>query len=94
VDLKIPQIGWNALRFPKDKPVCPLFSKIREGDHVYFVHSYYAAAPADCVAAVTEYGADLTAAVHRDNVYGCQFHPEKSGKVGLSILNAFLEVKA
>lgn len=89
---KIPHIGWNALHFPKDKPVSPLFRKIRENDFVYFVHSYYGA---DCEAstiATTEYGAELTAAVADKNVYGVQFHPEKSGDVGLNILRAFCEL--
>lgn len=89
---KIPQIGWNGLIFPKNKPVSPLFKYVKEGDHVYFVHSYYAA---DCDAAViatTEYGALLTAAVADGNVYGTQFHPEKSGDVGLNILRAFCEI--
>ena len=86
--LKIPQIGWNALRFPKPSP---LFRYIREGDCVYFVHSYYAAGCDDYVTADTEYGAYLTAAVQRDNVFGVQFHPEKSGTVGLDILRAFCE---
>ena len=88
-DLKIPHIGWNALKFTENKS--PLFKYINEGDHVYFVHSYYGA---NCVAdtiSVSEYGANLTAAVARDNVMGCQFHPEKSGEVGLKILKAFCE---
>ena len=84
--LKIPHIGWNALRFKKDSP---LFSGIREGDCVYFVHSYYAADCGESVIATAEYGAELTAAVEKGNVYGCQFHPEKSGAVGLEILRAF-----
>ena len=88
--LKIPHIGWNALHFTQKN--CPLFSKINEGDHVYFVHSYYAAGCEDSLAATAEYGAELTAAVALDNVYGCQFHPEKSGDVGLRILKAFCEV--
>ena len=87
-DLKIPHIGWNALSFPKKHP---LFSGIKEGDHVYFVHSYYAADCEGFVLATTEYGAPLTAAVGRNNVLGCQFHPEKSGDVGLAILRAFCE---
>ena len=87
--LKIPQIGWNALKLVGD---CPIFKYIHEGDHVYFVHSYYAADCEDYVTAVTEYSADLTAAVARENVYGCQFHPEKSGDKGLSILKAFCEL--
>ncbi len=88
-DLKIPHIGWNALKFKGDSP---LFSKIREGDCVYFVHSFYAADCEESVIATAEYGAELTAAVAKDNVYGCQFHPEKSGAVGLNILRAFAEL--
>lgn len=90
---KVPHIGWNALHFPKDRPVHPLFSQIREGDCVYFVHSYYGADCADSVIASAEYGPELTAAVARDNVMGVQFHPEKSGAVGLNILRAFCEGK-
>lgn len=89
---KVPHIGWNALHFPKDKPVSPLFRHIREGDCVYFVHSFYGTDCADSTIATAEYGPELTAAVARDNVYGVQFHPEKSGEVGLSILRAFCEV--
>lgn len=90
-DYKIPHIGWNALHFPVGRPRSPVFKDIQEGDHVYFVHSYYADhCPA--VTATTEYGAILTAAVGRDNVFGCQFHPEKSGSVGLSILRAFCDL--
>ncbi|MDE7009843.1 MAG: imidazole glycerol phosphate synthase subunit HisH [Oscillospiraceae bacterium] len=91
-DHKVPHIGWNALRFPKDRPVSPLFRHIREGDCVYFVHSF---AAMDCGAdtiATAEYGADLTAAAAKGNVYGTQFHPEKSGAVGLNILRAFCEM--
>ena len=88
-DLKIPHIGWNALKFKGNNP---LFSKIREGDCVYFVHSFYAADCDESVIATAEYGAELTAAVAKDNVYGCQFHPEKSGAVGLNILRAFAEL--
>ena len=87
--LKVPHIGWNALKLKT--PVHPLFRGINEGDCVYFVHSYYASRCEEDVIATTEYGADLTAAVARGNVMGCQFHPEKSGKVGLSILRAFCE---
>lgn len=89
-ELKIPHIGWNALRFKKSSP---LFKYISEGDHVYFVHSFYAADCDDAVIADTEYGAYLTAAVADKNVFGCQFHPEKSGAVGLKILKAFAEMK-
>lgn len=88
-ELKIPHIGWNALQF-KGKP-SPIFSKIKDGDCVYFVHSYFAAECDDSVIATCEYGADITAAVQRGNVFGCQFHPEKSGQVGLNILKAFVE---
>lgn len=88
--LKIPQIGWNALRITKETP---LFKYIKNGDHVYFVHSYAAMQCEESVIADTEYGAYLTAAVARDNVFGCQFHPEKSGDVGLSILRAFVAYK-
>ena len=87
--LKVPHIGWNALKLTQ--PVHPLFRDIQDGDCVYFVHSYYAANCEKDVIAKTEYGADLTAAVARENVMGCQFHPEKSGKVGLNILRAFCE---
>ena len=85
-DYKIPQIGWNALRFRKESD---LFRYIKNGDYVYFVHSFYAADCDDSLIADCEYGADVTAAVQKGNVYGCQFHPEKSGDVGLSILRAF-----
>ena len=87
-DHKIPHIGWNGLIF-KESP--PLFQYVRPGDCVYFVHSYYAA-DTDSVIATAEYGPELTAAVAKGNVMGCQFHPEKSGKVGLNILKAFVEM--
>ncbi|MBQ9761080.1 MAG: imidazole glycerol phosphate synthase subunit HisH [Clostridia bacterium] len=89
-DLKIPHIGWNPLRFHRESP---LFKHVKEGDCVYFVHSFYAANCDDALLASAEYGAELTAAVGRGNVYGCQFHPEKSGNVGLSILRAFCEME-
>jgi len=89
-DLKIPHIGWNALKFHGEKS--PIFKYIKEGDCVYFVHSYYGAECCENVIATAEYGADLTAAISKDNVYGCQFHPEKSGEVGLKILKAFSEI--
>ena len=87
-DLKIPHIGWNALIDVKPHPI---FASIKPGDCVYFVHSYYGAKCADYVIANAEYGAPLTAAVGRGNVAGCQFHPEKSGDVGLGILKSFIE---
>ena len=88
-EYKIPHIGWNGLYFRQENP---LFKYVKEGDCVYFVHSFYAADCDDYVVATAEYGAELTAAVARGNVYGCQFHPEKSGNVGLSILRAFAEL--
>lgn len=88
--LKIPHIGWNALRFRGE--ASPIFKYINDGDYVYFVHSFYGADCDESVIADTEYGAYLTAAVAKDNVYGCQFHPEKSGNVGLRILKAFCEL--
>jgi len=89
-DLKIPHMGWNALKFKGESPI---FKYISEGDCVYFVHSFYAAECDESVSAVAEYGAELTAAVRSGNVYGCQFHPEKSGTVGLKILRAFCETE-
>ncbi|MBQ9762111.1 MAG: imidazole glycerol phosphate synthase subunit HisH [Oscillospiraceae bacterium] len=89
-DYKIPHIGWNGLRFKKSSP---LFANIADGDCVYFVHSYYATNCDENVIATAEYGPELTAAVAKNNVFGCQFHPEKSGKVGLAILKAFTELK-
>lgn len=90
-ELKIPHIGWNALKF--SDPASPLFRYIKDDDCVYFVHSFYATGCDDFVIATAEYGAELTAAVAKDNVYGCQFHPEKSGSVGLEILRAFCETE-
>lgn len=87
--LKIPHIGWNALHFTGEKS--PIFRYLDEGDFVYFVHSFYGKNDDGSVIATAEYGAHLTAAVGRGNVYGCQFHPEKSGNVGLKILKAFCE---
>jgi glutamine amidotransferase len=88
-ELKVPHIGWNALKLTQ--PDHPLFRYIKEGDCVYFVHSYYAANCDRATIATAEYEIDLTAAVAHNNVMGCQFHPEKSGKVGLNILRAFCE---
>jgi len=91
-DLKIPHIGWNALHFPAGKEKSRLFKYINEGDFVYFVHSFYGQNCDDALIASTEYGAELTAAVADKNVFGTQFHPEKSGDVGLNILRAFCEI--
>ena len=88
-ELKVPQIGWNALHIHRNHP---LLKNTREGAFVYFVHSYYAADCGDSLLATCEYGAELTAAVAKDNVMGCQFHPEKSGEVGLDILRAFCDL--
>ena len=88
--LKIPHIGWNALHFGEKKD--DLFKYLKEGDFVYFVHSYYGADCEESVIATTEYSASLTAAVRSGNVCGVQFHPEKSERVGLSILKAFCEI--
>ena len=89
--LQIPHIGWNALHFRQND--CPLFANIRENDCVYFVHSYYAVGCDDSLAATAEYGNEITAAVAKDNIFGCQFHPEKSGAVGLGILKAFCDLE-
>ena len=90
--LKIPHIGWNKLIFPKDRERSKLFKYFTEGDCVYFVHSYYAKNCDKSVTSVADYGGILTASVENGNVYGTQFHPEKSGKAGLGILKAFTEV--
>lgn len=89
-DLKIPHIGWNSLKIKGQQS--PIFKYIKDGDFVYFVHSFYAAECDNYVIASTEYGASLTAAAANKNVFGCQFHPEKSGEVGLNILKAFCEL--
>jgi glutamine amidotransferase len=90
-NLKIPHIGWNSLNF-KNKD-SKLLKYIKEGDYAYFVHSYYANCPQKYITATAEYGIDVTAIVENNNVYGTQFHPEKSGEVGLKILKAFCEIK-
>ena len=86
--LMIPHIGWNSLKIKKTHP---LFKYINDGDFVYFVHSYYATGCEESLIGSTEYGEELTASVALGNVAGMQFHPEKSGDVGLSILKAFCE---
>lgn len=89
-DLKIPHIGWNSLQFPHRGR---LFRGIAEGAYVYFVHSYYLEAKEpEIVKASTEYGTLIHASVERDNLFACQFHPEKSSEVGLKILQNFLEI--
>ena len=89
-DLKVPHIGWNGLHLERGSK---LLQYCKEGDCVYFVHSYYASNCKDSVIATTEYSRPITAAVEKDNVFGCQFHPEKSGEVGLNVLRAFCEEK-
>ncbi len=88
-NLKIPHIGWNGLKFKTESPI---FKYISEGDCVYFVHSFYGVDCEESLIATTDYGKEITAAVGRGNIFGCQFHPEKSGSVGLKILKAFSEV--
>ena len=88
-ELKVPHMGWNKLNFKGEKDV--LFKYLREDDFVYFVHSFHGTGCDESVIATAEYGIDITAAVRSGNVWGCQFHPEKSGKVGLAILKAFCE---
>ena len=85
-ELKIPHMGWNALQLTKPARL------LEEGSYVYFVHSFYAENCEDSLAAVTDYGIPITAAVEKDNIFGCQFHPEKSGNVGLAILKRFCEI--
>ncbi len=89
--LPVPHMGWNGLHFHRAD--CPLFQNIHENDCVYFVHSFYAAGCQESLVATTEYGVELTAAVAQNNIYGCQFHPEKSGPVGLSILKSFCQME-
>lgn len=88
--LKVPHMGWNSL---KVKENAKLFKNLPEEPYVYFVHSYYLQAEdADIVAATTEYGVTVHASVEKDNVFACQFHPEKSGETGLAILKNFVEL--
>ena len=86
-NLKIPHMGWNALQIMGGTLLNGL-----DGQYVYFVHSFFAENCEDSLSAVTEYSIPITAAVEKGNIYGCQFHPEKSGSVGLSILRKFAEV--
>lgn len=88
-NLKVPQMGWNSLKIIDDSP---LFEDVKQGDYVYFVHSFFAKCE-EGLSATTEYGIEVTAAVRKNNVYGTQFHPEKSGEVGLKILNSFNKLK-
>jgi glutamine amidotransferase len=91
-DLKVPHMGWNSLEFTNGKS--EIFKYLEDGDFVYFVHSYYAKVEKDKnLIATTDYTAKLTASVQSGKIYGCQFHPEKSGEVGLKILKAFSELE-
>lgn len=90
-ELKIPHIGWNALQFTGKES--KLLKYVNENDCVYFVHSYFATDCENSVTSTAEYGCNITATVENKNVYGCQFHPEKSGNVGLKILKAFCETE-
>ena len=88
--LKIPHIGWNSLKFPNEGR---LFSGLKEDSYVYFVHSYYLKAEEpEIVTATTEYSTLIHASVEKDNVFACQFHPEKSSEVGLTILKNFINL--
>ena len=89
-DLKVPHMGWNSLTF--EDPSCPLLAGIPEGSFVYFVHSFYAVDCGDSLRAWAPYGVRVPAVVSRENIFGCQFHPEKSGSVGLKILESFLRL--
>lgn len=89
--VKVPHMGWNSLEIKR--PDCKLFKNTKQGDYVYYVHSFYAKNCSESVAALSCYGGiEITGAVFKDNVYGTQFHPEKSGDVGLGILKAFCEL--
>ena len=83
---KVPHVGWNSLHITRDSW---LLDQVREGDQVYFTHSFAAPVTTDCVAS-TRYGVEFASAVERDHIAGVQFHPEKSGDVGLQILRNFL----
>ena len=86
---KVPHIGWNSLKI---NPESKLFAGIPEDSYVYFVHSYYLAAEEPIVAATTDYVVDIHAAVEKENVFACQFHPEKSGEIGLKLLKNFADM--
>ncbi len=89
--LKIPQIGWNQIEIVQ--PECPIFHGVENGSYVYFVHSFYPQPEDDSIAACrTTYGVEFASAIWRDNVYATQFHPEKSQKIGLMILDNFVNL--
>ncbi len=88
-DFKVPHMGWNSLELKKP---CPIYKYIKDGDYVYFVHSYHGTLCQKSITATVDYGAPVTASVMEGNVFGTQFHPEKSGETGLKILTAFAEL--
>ena len=90
--LKVPHMGWNSLHLTEKGKKHPLFKYSKEGDYVYFVHSFYGKDCDESLLATSEYGIPVTASAANENVMGCQFHPEKSGEVGLRILKAFSEI--
>ncbi len=87
-DLKVPHMGWNSLEILQDDPI---LKYLKKDDYVYFVHSFHAKTDRSNITSISKYGTDITATVRKDNIFGTQFHPEKSGDVGLSILKAFYE---
>ena len=87
---KVPQMGWNALDFVHAN--CPLLENVAQGDYVYYLNSYYVSCDRAFIAATSDYGVAIPGAVQRGNLYGVQFHPEKSGHVGLAILQSFLHL--
>lgn len=89
-EYKIPHMGWNSLQLTDASH--PLWKRTKQEDYVYFVHSYYASNCEDSIIATTDYGVEIPAAVAQDNIMACQFHPEKSGQVGLDILRSFCEL--
>ena len=91
-NLKVPHMGWNSLHLTEKGKNHPLFKYSKEGDYVYFVHSFYGKDCDESLLATSEYGIPVTASAANENVMGCQFHPEKSGEVGLRILKAFSEI--
>ena len=90
--LKVPHIGWNALHITPGRADDPLFRYVKDGEYVYYVHSYYAKHCAESTLATSDYSIPVTGAVRRGLVYGTQFHPEKSGDTGLRLLRAFAEL--
>jgi len=89
IGLKVPHMGWNNLKFQQNNPI---LKYIKEGDYVYYVHSYYAEGEEEDLIAYSEYEVKVPGIVNRENIYGIQFHPEKSGTVGHNILKAYKEI--